>query len=65
MKRPVLTQITQIYAEKRQVGLIREMDLLKQMPQIYADKDSYGTDGVYVVCILSAIICVICERIWG
>ena len=27
-----------------------------------AEKDSCGTEGVYVVCSLSAIICVICGR---
>ena len=31
VKRPILSQITQIHADKRQVG---QMDLLKQMPQI-------------------------------
>ena len=49
----ILSQITQIYADKRQIGLVREMDLLKQMPQI-AQRKTVETQREYikfVVCL--------------
>ena len=48
-----LTQIPQIYADKRQVGQVEEMDLLKQMPQI-AQRKTVETQREYikfVVCL--------------
>ena len=57
-----LPQITQIHADKRQVG---EMDLLKQMPRSRWQRQipHSGDNAAHAVLLFVCDLCAICERI--